>query len=57
VAEIGPPLRAFRVIGRRERIAQLHGVWRNTVLMERRSPVVGCQRSWRDGAGATAGLA
>jgi L-amino acid N-acyltransferase YncA len=28
----------FRVVGRRERIAQLAGVWRDTVLLERRSP-------------------
>jgi L-amino acid N-acyltransferase YncA len=27
----------FRVVGRRERIAQLDGVWRDTVLLERRS--------------------
>ena len=31
----------FRVIGYRERIGQHHGVWRNTVQMERRSPTVG----------------
>ncbi|MCC2548753.1 N-acetyltransferase family protein [Hymenobacter sp. BT175] len=31
----------FRVIGHRERIGQHHGVWRNTVQMERRSPAVG----------------
>lgn len=31
----------FRVIGYRERIAELHGVWRNTVLLERRSMAVG----------------
>ncbi len=31
----------FRVVGYRERIGQLHGVWRNTVLVERRSAVVG----------------
>jgi phosphinothricin acetyltransferase len=31
----------FRVIGRRERVARLHGTWRDTVLTERRSPVVG----------------
>lgn len=31
----------FREVGYRERIAQLHGVWRNTVILERRSPVVG----------------
>ena len=31
----------FRVIGHRERIGQHHGVWRNTVQMERRSPTVG----------------
>jgi phosphinothricin acetyltransferase len=27
----------FRIVGRRERIAQLHGIWRDTVLMERSS--------------------
>jgi phosphinothricin acetyltransferase len=27
----------FREIGRRERIAQLHGIWRDTVLTERRN--------------------
>ncbi|MCI1189734.1 GNAT family N-acetyltransferase [Hymenobacter sp. DH14] len=31
----------FRVMGHRERIGQHHGVWRNTVQMERRSPTVG----------------
>ena len=31
----------FREVGRRERIGQLHGVWRDTVLHERRSAVVG----------------
>ena len=31
----------FREVGRRRRIAQLHGVWRDTVLLERRSEVVG----------------
>jgi L-amino acid N-acyltransferase YncA len=31
----------FRVVGRREKIARLRGVWRDTVLMERRSAVVG----------------
>ena len=31
----------FRVIGHRERIGQHHGMWRNTVQMERRSPTVG----------------
>ncbi|WP_435652392.1 N-acetyltransferase family protein [Kitasatospora purpeofusca] len=30
----------FRVIGTRERIARHHGVWRDVVLIERRSPVV-----------------
>jgi len=29
----------FRVVGRRERIARLDGVWRDTVLIERRSRV------------------
>jgi phosphinothricin acetyltransferase len=31
----------FREIGRRERVAQLDGVWRDTILTERRSPIVG----------------
>ena len=30
----------FRVIGTRERIARHHGVWRDVVLIERRSPSV-----------------
>src|SRR5271169_3159022 len=30
----------FRVVGTRERIAQHHGRWRDTVLIERRSPAV-----------------
>ncbi|MGY1435429.1 GNAT family N-acetyltransferase [Streptomyces reniochalinae] len=30
----------FRQVGRRERITQHHGVWRDTVLIERRSPLV-----------------
>jgi L-amino acid N-acyltransferase YncA len=30
----------FRIVGRRERIGQLHGTWKDTVLMERRSAVV-----------------
>jgi phosphinothricin acetyltransferase len=28
----------FRIVGVRERIGQLHGVWRDVVLMERRRP-------------------
>jgi len=31
----------FRLVGYRERIGQMHGVWRDVVLMERRSKVVG----------------
>ncbi|MFF0479399.1 GNAT family N-acetyltransferase [Streptomyces sp. NPDC004284] len=31
----------FRVIGTRERIGRHHGRWRDTVLVERRSPLVG----------------
>ncbi len=34
----------FRIVGRRERIAQHHGVWRDTVITERRSAVAGAQR-------------
>lgn len=31
----------FRVVGRRERIGCHHGVWRDTVLLERRSAIAG----------------
>jgi L-amino acid N-acyltransferase YncA len=31
----------FRIVGSRERIGQLNGVWRDTLLLERRSIVVG----------------
>lgn len=31
----------FREVGRRERIGQMNGVWRDTVFMERRSQIVG----------------
>jgi L-amino acid N-acyltransferase YncA len=31
----------FRVVGRRERIAKLDGAWRDTVLVERRTPTIG----------------
>lgn len=31
----------FREVGRRERIAKLHGHWRDTVMFERRSQIVG----------------
>jgi len=31
----------FRVVGRRERLARLDGEWRDTLLLERRSPTVG----------------
>lgn len=31
----------FRMVGRRERIGQMHGQWRDTVLLERRSTAVG----------------
>lgn len=30
----------FRKVGTRERIGQMHGVWRDTVLLERRSKIV-----------------
>ena len=33
----------FRVVGRRDRIAKLQGVWRNTMLLERRSFLVGTE--------------
>ena len=31
----------FRLVGRRERIAQREGIWHDTVILERRSSVVG----------------
>ena len=31
----------FRIIGTREKIGQMNGVWRNTILLERRSNKVG----------------
>lgn len=31
----------FRVVGRRERVARLHGVWRDALFLERRSSRVG----------------
>ena len=31
----------FRMVGRRERIAKHHGVWRDTVITERRSKLIG----------------
>jgi L-amino acid N-acyltransferase YncA len=31
----------FREVGRRERVATLHGVWKDTILSERRSAAVG----------------
>ena len=31
----------FRIVGTRERIGQLNGVWRDTLLLERRSETVG----------------
>jgi L-amino acid N-acyltransferase YncA len=34
----------FREIGKRERIARLRGVWRDTVLTERRSTLIGTER-------------
>jgi L-amino acid N-acyltransferase YncA len=35
----------FRVVGVRERIGLLHGAWRDVVLLERRSRVVGCSNA------------
>ena len=31
----------FRLVGKREKVAQYHGIWRDTILMERRSRKVG----------------
>lgn len=35
----------FREVGYRERVAEMNGRWRNTIFMERRSRVVGADRS------------
>jgi L-amino acid N-acyltransferase YncA len=37
----------FRVVGRRERLGQMDGRWRDVLLLERRSPSVGTDRSSR----------
>ena len=37
----------FRVVGRRERIAALDGIWRDTILTERRSGLVGASPGTR----------
>ena len=36
----------FRIVGTRERLGEMNGVWRDVVLMERRSAVVGRLRSF-----------
>ncbi len=38
----------FREVGRRERIGQMNGVWRDVILMERRSRVVGVNRKFKE---------
>jgi phosphinothricin acetyltransferase len=42
--------RGFREIGARERIAKLNGVWRDTVLLERRSKIIGVEKPSKCGA-------
>ncbi|AVH99690.1 GNAT family N-acetyltransferase [Streptomyces cinereoruber] len=34
----------FRTVGVRERLGRHHGTWRDVILLERRSPVVGTER-------------
>ena len=34
----------FRVVGVRQRLGQLHGRWRDVLLLERRSPAIGERR-------------
>ena len=34
---------SFRKVGRRERIGQMNSIWRDVILMERRSKIVGIQ--------------
>jgi L-amino acid N-acyltransferase YncA len=33
----------FREVGRRERISKLNGVWRDTIVLERRSQIIGVE--------------
>ncbi len=35
----------FREVGYRERISQMNGIWRDVILMERRSKVVGIEKN------------
>jgi L-amino acid N-acyltransferase YncA len=35
----------FRIVGRRERIAQINGAWRDTIITERRSSSAGVERT------------
>jgi L-amino acid N-acyltransferase YncA len=35
----------FRIVGQRERIGKLNGTWRNILLLERRSKIVGVEES------------
>jgi cysteine synthase A len=44
----------FRIIGRRERVAQHRGMWRDTVLTERRSRVAGTEGATEPGNGSRA---
>ncbi len=36
-------LSGFREVGRRERLGKMHGVWRDVILLERRSKVTGIE--------------
>lgn len=38
----------FREVGRRERISRLNGAWLDTILLERRSPIVGVDKNGKD---------
>lgn len=38
----------FREVGYRERISQMNGVWRDVILMERRSKVVGINKEFKE---------
>jgi phosphinothricin acetyltransferase len=35
----------FRVVGRREKLGQMQGRWRDVLLLERRSPKIGAERA------------
>jgi len=38
----------FRKVGFREKIGKMNNIWRDTILLERRSKIVGNEKYWKD---------